>query len=282
MAGGKCWKMPSEAIFPYPGGKSRAAPIVWAALRSCNSYIEPFCGSAAVFLARPKRLRFETLNDASGFVVNFLRAVAAESVVLAGCTQLPRSEIELISAGRWLNTLNLAEKLKTDRNYYDLQAAGVWAWYLSCSIGVRVSSTDKRQPRLLRQGVLGGRRRETLPDDLQRISDSLQDVRILCGDWKACLGPANHQDSWHTDPVGVFFDPPYRGFEIYDEDVSNISQDVLVWCREHGTDPAYRLVLCGYAGEHALPGWYQVPWKTVGRVSRKRQEILWVSPTCDS
>lgn len=274
--------MSSEAVFPYPGGKSRAAPIVWTAFRSCNSYIESFCGSAAVFLARPKRLRFETLNDASGFVVNFLRAVAFKPAEVAACTQMPRSEIELVAAGRWLNSLNLAAELKANPNYYDLIAAGVWAWYLSCSINVKVSNGDKQQPRMIRQGVLGDRRRETLSEDLQRMSDSLQGVRLLCGDWKACLGPANHQESWRTDPVGVFLDPPYRGFEFYDEGSTDISQDVLLWCKEHGTDPAYRVVLCGYAGEHDLPGWYQVPWQTVGRVSRKRQEVLWVSPTCDS
>lgn len=272
--------MISDAVFPYPGGKSRAAEIVWQALRSVHSYVEPFCGSAAVFLARPKRLRFETLNDASGHVVNFLRAVKYAPDLVLPWTQMLRAEAELVACGKWLASLDLAAQLKGGLGFYDPVAAGCWAWYLSCSITVKVIGNEKQQPRLIRQGTLGDKRRVTLPDDLARISESLQDTRLLCGDWKACLGPANHQDSWHTDPVGVFFDPPYKGFECYNDGAAGIAADVAGWCKEHGADPAYRIVLCGYEGEHDLPGWYQIPWGTLGRVAKKRQEILWASPTC--
>jgi site-specific DNA-adenine methylase len=42
-----------RAPFPYFGGKRRAAGLVWGALGRVNTYVEPFCGSAAVLLARP-------------------------------------------------------------------------------------------------------------------------------------------------------------------------------------------------------------------------------------
>lgn len=268
------------APYPYPGGKSNAAAIVWCALARVNSYIEPFCGSAAVFLARPKKLRFETLNDASGHVVNFLRATRQDPETVALYTRHPRSEIELCAAGKWLLSLDLSRRLRDGITYCDVQAAGVWAWYLSASIGPRVTANEHQQPRLIRQGVLGERRAPRMSEILCDIRDRLADARLLCGDWKSSLGPANHQDPWHTDPVGVFLDPPYKGFEFYNDGAVGVAEDVRLWCLEHTTDPSYRIVLCGYSGEHEMPGWHAVPWQTRGRVSKKRQEILWVSPTC--
>lgn len=48
-----------RAPFPWFGGKSRAAPLVWSALGDVANYVEPFAGSLAVLLARPHALREE-------------------------------------------------------------------------------------------------------------------------------------------------------------------------------------------------------------------------------
>jgi site-specific DNA-adenine methylase len=61
--------------FPYFGGKRSVAADVWTRLGSPAQYIEPFCGSAAVLLAAPKPASLEVINDASGFIANFWRAV---------------------------------------------------------------------------------------------------------------------------------------------------------------------------------------------------------------
>lgn len=42
-----------KAPFPYFGGKSKIADVVWSALGQPAHYIEPFFGSGAVLLARP-------------------------------------------------------------------------------------------------------------------------------------------------------------------------------------------------------------------------------------
>mgnify|MGYP000954199639 FL=1 len=57
-----------RAPFPYPGGKSRIADVVWAALGNPRNYIEPFFGSGAVLLARPHAPQIETVNDADGLL----------------------------------------------------------------------------------------------------------------------------------------------------------------------------------------------------------------------
>ena len=75
-----------RAPFPYFGGKRRAASLVWEALGNVDHYVEPFCGSAAVLLARPHVGRCETINDADGMVSNFWRAVkGAPDAVAAHC-----------------------------------------------------------------------------------------------------------------------------------------------------------------------------------------------------
>jgi site-specific DNA-adenine methylase len=56
-----------KAPFPWFGGKSRIADIVWDALGPVDNYVEPFAGSMAVLLHRPDerwQSGAETVNDA--------------------------------------------------------------------------------------------------------------------------------------------------------------------------------------------------------------------------
>jgi hypothetical protein len=89
-------------ISGYFGGKTDAAPAVWAALGDVSHYVEPFCGSAAVLLARPHAPRVETVNDADGMVANFWRAVAADPrhVAPAGASPLRRRRVPTGRGGR--------------------------------------------------------------------------------------------------------------------------------------------------------------------------------------
>ena len=60
--------MTLKAPFPYFGGKSRIAPVLWDAFgRDVANYVEPFCGSAATLLSRPGGAgKVEIINDADG------------------------------------------------------------------------------------------------------------------------------------------------------------------------------------------------------------------------
>jgi len=55
-----------KAPFPWFGGKSRAAPLIWSRLGEVVNYVEPFAGSLAVLLGRPHEPRVETVNDVDG------------------------------------------------------------------------------------------------------------------------------------------------------------------------------------------------------------------------
>ncbi len=91
-----------QAPFPYFGGKSRVALEVWRRFGDPKNYIEPFCGSCAVLLARPSEPKIETVNDMDGLLTNFWRAVRAEPDAVADLMNWPVNEIDLEARHKWL------------------------------------------------------------------------------------------------------------------------------------------------------------------------------------
>ena len=130
-----------KAPFPYPGGKSKIAPVVWQRFGDTPNYCEPFLGSAAVLLARPpfEGNRIETVNDADGHVANFFRALQADPDAVAYYADWPVSELDLHARGDWLyyrpSAREWVEQLRADPEFYDAKSAGWWAWFVSCWIG---------------------------------------------------------------------------------------------------------------------------------------------------
>ncbi len=64
-----------KAPFPWFGGKSKVAHIVWDRFGDVANYVEPFFGSGAVLLNRPSSPGTETINDLDCMVANFWRAL---------------------------------------------------------------------------------------------------------------------------------------------------------------------------------------------------------------
>ena len=96
--------MDLRAPFPYFGGKSRAAPLVWERFGRCVNYVEPFFGSGAVLLACPdaQRPRVETVNDANCFLANFWRATRHDPETVANHADWPVNEC--VPAGTMIAT----------------------------------------------------------------------------------------------------------------------------------------------------------------------------------
>ena len=293
-----------KAPFPYAGGKSRIASEVWLRLGDVPNYLEPFCGSAAMLLARPHPGKVETINDADSFVSNFYRAVKwAPDDVVEWCDQAV-IESDLHARHRWLahQAADLKEKLEADPLYYDVRIAGWWVWGISCWIGAGFAAS-KTPPRsmpilgnfgvgvhrggiphlgntgmgMLRGGVphlsdagTGVHAEENRGDRLrlyfQQIADRLREVRVCCGDWSRIMGPSVIRCG---NPCGIFFDPPYLGADeraaVYSTEDFTVANDVQKWAAEHGDDPVLRIALCGYEGHYEMPkGWTQLRWKATG------------------
>lgn len=279
-----------RAPFPWFGGKRRAASRVWSALGNVDHYVEPFCGSAAVLLARPHVGRCETINDADGMVSNFWRAVRSQPDDVAAHADWPVCEPDLHARHLWLigQRENLTERLIADPEWCDAKAAGWWVWGACAWIGTGwcdakppsrklphlgdegrgVHRPSLQLPHLGNEGmgVHAPRRGAALSDDAVAfaspaewfcaLSGRLRAVRVASGDWRRVVASETtlFPSSLPSRAVcGVYFDPPYfDGKMDYAAGGAgtSISADVRAWALEHGTDKRLRIVLSGYAGEH--------------------------------
>lgn len=119
-----------KAPFPYFGGKSRVAGLVWGRFGEVRNYVEPFFGSGAVLLARPGEPGIETINDQDAYLANFWRAVAADPDEVAHYADWPVNEADLHARHRWLaeTARERVDRVKSDPGYFDAKVAGWWVW----------------------------------------------------------------------------------------------------------------------------------------------------------
>jgi hypothetical protein len=121
-----------RAPFPWFGGKSRAAHLVWPRFGDVPNYVEPFAGSLAIPLARPAEwpARVETVNDIDAYLANFWRAVQADPDEVAKHADWPVNEADLHARHRWLveSARDRVERVIADPEFYDAKVAGWWVW----------------------------------------------------------------------------------------------------------------------------------------------------------
>lgn len=122
------------------------------------------------------------------------------------------------------------------------------------------------------------------------LSERLRRVRVACGEWDRVLGESVTVKHGIT---GVFLDPPYSSKEhdvTYSATSGDVGQKVHEWAIANGDNPALRIALCGYDGEHEMPAsWEVLAWKAKGGYGsqgkgRGREnsgrERIWFSPHC--
>ncbi len=292
-------KLGLKAPFPWFGGKRRVADKVWGRFGDVPNYVEPFAGSLAVLLERPHQPHIETVNDKDGFIANFYRALAADSVGVAKWCDYPVNEIDQHARHKWLVVRrgSLTKKLLADPHYYNVKLAGWWVWGLCMWIGgawcVKETYRKKQRPHLSSAGMgVHQRRSQSLEQYLQDLSNRLRHVRVCCGDWKRILGPNP------TEKLGitaVFLDPPYgdeRYPDLYGVDDIKLYLKVRDWAIEHGDNPKLRIALCGYDTELFMPDtWTCLKWKAQGGYGNQakgntkmkenaKKEVVWFSPYC--
>jgi DNA adenine methylase len=277
-----------KAPFPYFGGKSRIASLVWDALGQPKHYIEPFFGSGAVLISRPDydpTAHVETVCDKDGFVANVWRSLQSDPEEVAKWCDWPVNHADLSARKKKLiaNEDRLLENLIADEKWCDPVMAGYWIWAACCWIGSGLTSIGQRphigntgvgvhalsqRPHLsdTGRGVHSIGQRPHMVDNgkgvqepyntpiytwFRDLSERLRNVRVVCGDWNRVCG-GKWQDKMGV--CGMFFDPPYgvtdRDTSVYHHDSITVAQDVNKWVAERGANPKYRIVLAGYYEEH--------------------------------
>ena len=298
-----------KSLFPWFGGKSSVADVIWGALGDCDNYVEPFFGTGAVLFLRPHEPKIETINDADGFVANFWRAVKAAPDAVSEHADNPVNECDLHARHLWLigQRERITDHLCGDPDWFDAKAAGWWCWGQCCWIaggwcsgkgpwqsvdGVMVlggagQGVNRQRPHLgdAGQGVnrqlphLGDAGRDTIKlyrehiaEQIRWFANRLRRVRVCCGDWSRVVTKV---PTFNHGTTGVFLDPPYsaeanRDMDCYAVDCGSVAHAVREWAIEAGKNPLMRIVLAGYEGEHAMPtDWRTVEWKAQGGYSNK-------------
>lgn len=277
-----------HAPFSYFGGKRRAAPVVNAALGQITSYIEPFCGSAAVLLSR-EPVAFEAINDADASIANFWRSVRTDPAAVRAEYERPRVELE-ISPLRTVyrrDSERLLGLLLDDPDYCDPVAAGRFAWLSAASMGSPGGG--------FRSTRSGPHRAGYEPHYVDALAERLRRVDVRAGDWSRSVSTP-----WLTRSqgcvTGVFLDPPYGVGDVGKSGPAgsiyarvnrsgSLPAEVWSWAVEHGSKPLLRIVVAGYADDRQMPdGWTCLAYGRIGGVkaaAHRGAERLWLSPACD-
>lgn len=278
-----------KAPFPYHGGKSRAAALIWDRFGEINTYVEPFCGSLAVLLANPSgSIPWEIVNDIDGLLINFWRAVKNEPETVAEIAEAPSTEVDLRARHNWVYREKdwILEALKEIPSFYSARAAAYWVYVQASAVNTRGLFQEKlgdRVPQLSSpNGIHSKSRRGNLVQIFNELSDRLRGSRICCGDWSRVV--TNASIVYNTTPTGIFLDPPYVS-KSYDggvyEHSDSVFNDVLAWAIDKGDDDRFRIALCGYEGADIPDSWETVSWKrATGQTNNTTKERVWFSPHC--
>jgi DNA adenine methylase len=222
----------------------------------------------------------------------------------------------------------LRANLEGSPDWCDPKIAGWWVWGMSCWIGsgfcsgrgpwgvvdgqlVHLGDNGRGVNRQLvhlgnnGQGDASGvsrqmpstnlshvaARTQNLQGWFRAISDRLSRVRVCSGDWSRVCGPSV---TYKHGLTAVFLDPPYadtaeRTDDLYTCDSDSVAHDVREWAIENGKRKDMRIALCGYDGEHKMPGdWEELEWnagegfggQATERSGNGKRERVWFSPAC--
>ncbi|MEE7439590.1 DNA adenine methylase [Methylobacterium oryzae] len=253
------------------GGKALMSHWIIANLPPHRVYVEPFGGSAAVLLRKP-RSEVEVLNDLDAELANLYRV--ARDPVLCGqlgmlCALTPYSAAEFRLACKPLAEDRLVERARRllVRHYMGRASDAKWP---ASRTGFRSYSGDARS--------VPARDWFTYSDGIGQIGARLRDVVVECGDAVDVMRRHDRPDALH------YVDPPYMPETRkapdsgYRHELDEAGHVRLLDCvlTLKGS-----VVVSGYAHpvyDYLLTGWRRVTREVRDQAGGAREEVLWVSP----
>lgn len=252
---------------PYFGSKGTTADRIVALFPDHAHYVEPFCGSLAVLLAKPPSAH-ETVNDLDGALVTFWRVLRDNPDDLARvCAMTPHSRTEqaLSYEQAGLPDLELARRvwvqLTQGRNATRRASGTGWRYQISTAVG-------KSVPDYL----------ATYVDRILPTAERLRHVTLEC---RPALDVIQ---KYGRDPdVLLYCDPPYvastrtwgsnYAVEMRDDEEHRLLSIALAECRA-------TVVLSGYHSalyDRLYAGWHvtEISAHTGQATDSQRTEVLW-------
>lgn len=187
------------SAFPYPGGKTLLTDWIIDHLPDHTVYVEPFGGSAAVLLNKP-RSHIEVYNDVDGDIVQFFDVARNQPEELAEwVTRTPFSE-ELYN--EWAR-----EYYSGERPDESVERAGRWLFLRFSQFGGKVDHAagfKRDQPRKKRGA---SNLWKSVDDRIADVAERFQGVSLQNGDFRDVI------EKYDGPETVFYFDPPYLSKE---------------------------------------------------------------------
>jgi len=223
----------AKPFLKWAGGKTQMISDIKRALpkeitKSNFTYIEPFVGSGAVLfwmLENFPNIQNAVINDINEDLINTYRTIASKPNELISILQILQDEFHLLES----KAEEKKEYYYKKRELYNTrkeEKSGQAALFIflnrTCFNGLyRVNKSNGYNV------PMGSYKKPTICDDqnILAVSNVLQKVQILCGDYEATLNNASTNSFF-------YFDPPYKplsntsSFNSYAKDEFNDEEQI--------------------------------------------------------
>ena len=253
-----------KAVLKYPGAKHNLSSWITSFFPEHKAYLEPFCGSAAVFFQKiPAPL--ETLNDIDGEIVNLFEVIRSAPKELARQIYFtPWSREELYKSYN-ANIPDL-ENIERARIYL----ARSWQ-----SIGNGQRHKNGFKHSVAPNGPVCAKAWAYLPDTILQAAERLKNAQIENSDAIELIRKFNDKETL------IYIDPPYplstRKNYLYRHEMTDADHVRLL---DAVIDSKSMIVLSGYDCElynDRLAGWQRYSKKQNVEAAQTRTETLWMN-----
>lgn len=249
-----------KPVLRYPGSKWNIADWIVRHMPDHIHYLEPYFGSGAVLLCKP-RSKIETVNDIDENVVNLFRVMRNRPQELAHIIYMtPWSRAEYYDSYEMTG-----DELEDARRFL----VRCWQSYgarLSCRSGWKNEGCGS-------QGRVGIYVWCDLPGRVLDIAERLRGVQIECA---SAVEVINRIAAPH---VLIYADPPYLGIDpLYATKTSEDEHREMIAALNASPGP---VLLSGYENElyaAELADWTEYRVRARADGGREREEILWLNP----
>jgi DNA adenine methylase len=201
----------AKPFLKWAGGKTQLIPdieksIPTELLNSKFTYIEPFVGSGAILfwmLNHFPKIEKAVINDINEDLINTYKSIALNPKELISKLEVLQNEFHSLEGNEDNKKLYYYQKrdLYNTRKSEKISQAALFIFInRTCFNGLyRVNSKN------LYNVPMGGYKKPTICDtqNILAVSDTLQKVEILCGDFENTIKSVNQNSLF-------YFDPPYK------------------------------------------------------------------------
>ncbi|MGO9246361.1 MAG: DNA adenine methylase [Verrucomicrobiia bacterium] len=265
------WR-PLVAPFGYYGCKQRLSARIVCQLPPHNAWVEAFCGSAALTLAK-KPAPIEVINDINGDIVNFFRQLRdhpAEIQRAVKLTPYAREELHIARA----QEKNLTD-LERARRFFVAAMMAINGSFGEAEGGFSFSNSYARRGMEARVS-----RWRTMPEYLVLVAERLHRVRIENRDALKLL-----DDFINRPATLVYLDPPYLGDRKAGYEHDQNSEEYHERLLKVAVRAKCMVFISGYESDlyndylTRARGWHKRCLKTTTRghngKDSEREEIIW-------